>query len=74
PITDHAADRLERFAQTFAPPAHGRYVRQPARTDENGVVALPPPVPDPVAKVIVGATLAACAGLMVAQLRKRRRS
>ncbi|MDQ3255220.1 MAG: MBL fold metallo-hydrolase [Acidobacteriota bacterium] len=73
PITENAADRLERFAQTFAPPAHGRYVHQPARTDENGVVALPPPVPDPVSKVIVGATLAAVAGLMIAQLRKRRR-
>lgn len=41
-----AAD-LNRFADTFTPPAHGRYVSSPARTDENGIVSLPPPAPDP---------------------------
>lgn len=42
---DVAAD-LNRFADAFTPPAHGRYVGSPARTDENGIVSLPPPAPD----------------------------
>jgi len=37
---------LRRFADTFTPPAHGRYVGSPAQTDLNGVVSLPPPAPD----------------------------
>ncbi len=41
-----AAD-LNRFAEGFTPPTHGRYVGRPARTDENGIVSLPPPAPDP---------------------------
>ncbi len=73
PITETAAARLERFAENFTPPAHGRYIPEPARTDKNGVVALPPPVPDPVPKVIAGATLAVAAGFLIAQLKKRRR-
>lgn len=40
--------RLERFAKRFHAPRHGRYVRQPARTDESGVVALPRAPFDPV--------------------------
>ncbi|MDQ3585530.1 MAG: MBL fold metallo-hydrolase [Acidobacteriota bacterium] len=73
PITDQAAAQLERFARNFTPPADGRYVRQPARADETGVIALPPPVSDPVPKLIAGATLAVAAGLLVAQLKKRQR-
>ena len=37
---------LRHFAATFTPPAHGRYVGSPARTDLNGIVSLPPPAPD----------------------------
>ena len=37
---------LRRFAHTFTPPAHGRYISRPARTDLNGIVSLPPPAPD----------------------------
>ncbi len=73
PISDHAAGQLEKFAREFTPPAHGRYIPQPARTDERGVVALPPPVPDPVPKVLAGAALAVAAGLLFARLGKRRR-
>ncbi|MCP9494689.1 MAG: MBL fold metallo-hydrolase [Pyrinomonadaceae bacterium MAG19_C2-C3] len=72
PIDETAAARLERFARNFTPPAHGRYVNQAAQTDETGVVRLPPPVSDPVPKIIAGATLAVGAGLLVAQLRKGR--
>ncbi len=40
--------RLELFAKRFRAPRHGRYVRQPARTDESGLVELPPAPFDPV--------------------------
>ena len=40
------AGDLRRFADTFTPPAHGRYVHSPAVTDENGIVSLPPRAPD----------------------------
>lgn len=70
PINENAAARLERFAATFTPPAHGRYVNQAAQADERGVVRLPPPVSDPVPKIVAGATLAVGVGLLVAQLRK----
>lgn len=73
PITDDAAARLEKFARDFKPPARGRYVRQPAQTNENGVVALPPPVPDPVPKVIAAAAaVVAAGGLLLARLKRRR--
>ncbi len=40
--------RMEEFAQNFRTPAHGRYVRKPARVDADGVVSLPPAPFDPV--------------------------
>ncbi len=73
PITETAPARLERFAADFAPPAHGRYISEPARTDQTGVVALPPPVADPFPKVVAGAALAVAAGLLFAQFKKRKR-
>ncbi|MBA2341295.1 MAG: MBL fold metallo-hydrolase [Pyrinomonadaceae bacterium] len=75
PITEDAATKMNEFAAHFAPPPKGRYVREPARTNENGVVALPPPVPDPVPKLIAGAALALGAGALIySQTRRRRRS
>lgn len=48
PLTGpHVAPDLNRFADGFAPPTHGRYVGDPAITDETGIVSLPPPAPDP---------------------------
>lgn len=72
PIFENAAQQLEKFARTFAPPARGRYVREPAVTDENGLVYLPPPVADPVGRVMAGATIAVAAGLIISRLRRRR--
>ncbi len=73
------ADRLADFAARCQGPAHGRYAHEPARTDENGVVYLPPAPPDPLPKQLrsVGWTLAALglgtvAGAFVG--RKTRRS
>jgi glyoxylase-like metal-dependent hydrolase (beta-lactamase superfamily II) len=43
PISDtDLPDRMQRFAENFQPPRYGRYVKRPARTDEHGIVDLPP--------------------------------
>jgi glyoxylase-like metal-dependent hydrolase (beta-lactamase superfamily II) len=48
PISDpDLPARMQGFAERFRPPRGGRYVRQPARTDENGIVDLPPAPFDP---------------------------
>jgi glyoxylase-like metal-dependent hydrolase (beta-lactamase superfamily II) len=61
-------ERMEAFAERFRPPRHGRYVRQPARTDENGIVDLPPapfdPVPLATAASLVLAGIAIGAGYL----------
>ena len=56
-----AGEKLSHLAAQFTPPPHGRYADEPARTDETGVVALPPPVPDPLPVYL--ATAATLAGL-----------
>jgi len=62
PISDSdLPERLEHFAQKFRAPRRGRYVRQPATTDENGIVDLPPAPFDPVPFATAGALL--CVGL-----------
>ena len=40
--------RMQSFADRFRAPRNGRYVRRPARTDENGIVDLPRAPFDPV--------------------------
>jgi glyoxylase-like metal-dependent hydrolase (beta-lactamase superfamily II) len=48
PISDpDLPRRMENFAEKFRAPRHGRYTREPARTDENGIVDLPPAPFDP---------------------------
>jgi glyoxylase-like metal-dependent hydrolase (beta-lactamase superfamily II) len=49
PISDSdLPERLESFAENFRTPRRGRYVRQGARTNEDGIVDLPPAPFDPV--------------------------
>jgi glyoxylase-like metal-dependent hydrolase (beta-lactamase superfamily II) len=49
PISDtDLPNRMEAFAARFRAPRHGRYARRPARTDENGIIDLPPAPFDPV--------------------------
>ncbi len=67
------ADELALFARNFAPPPHGRYVAQPARTDRNGIVDLPPPAPDPLPKYAALAGGALAAASVAARLSRRRR-
>jgi glyoxylase-like metal-dependent hydrolase (beta-lactamase superfamily II) len=56
PLLAHA---LARFAATFVPPRHGRYVGQPAETDDDGIAALPPAPPDPLPRQLLLTGLAA---------------
>jgi len=66
--------RLERFADRFRAPRHGRYVRRSARTDEHGIISLPPTPFDPVrvatAAVLIAARIALGAGYLENQWRK----
>ena len=69
-----AAAQLRELANKFPIPEHGRYVAEPARTDENGIVHLPPPASDPVRMgAIAGLGLAAAlaAGLIVRGRRQK---
>jgi glyoxylase-like metal-dependent hydrolase (beta-lactamase superfamily II) len=45
---------LTTLAANFPVPKRGRYAFEPARTDENGIVFLPPPAPDPLPAVAAG--------------------
>lgn len=59
---------LEELVQHWpqrATPAHGRYVHEPAITDERGLVRVPPPVVDPQLLLVAGLGLAALLGTML---------
>jgi len=72
---DYVADALQAFAADFTPPSHGRYVRQPARADDRGVIAIPPPVADPVGSTLRAvAASTAIAALMITIARARQRA
>jgi glyoxylase-like metal-dependent hydrolase (beta-lactamase superfamily II) len=68
-----AADEFSDFAAHFTPPARGRYVSQPARISETGVVSLPPAPPDPVPGIAAAVGVAALAGTMFAMAAHRRK-
>jgi glyoxylase-like metal-dependent hydrolase (beta-lactamase superfamily II) len=72
------AARMEAFAEHFIHPLRGRYVPEPVRFDENGVVYLPPAMPDllPKAVAVLGACTLVGLGLYwnTARRRERRRS
>jgi glyoxylase-like metal-dependent hydrolase (beta-lactamase superfamily II) len=71
-----ASTALRGLANNFsgAIPEDGRYVREAARTDESGIVYLPPPAPDPIkigAIIAAGVAGAVGAGVLI---RNRRRN
>jgi glyoxylase-like metal-dependent hydrolase (beta-lactamase superfamily II) len=66
-----ALDMLARDFEMLAVPDDGRYVRQPARFDENGVVSVPPSIVDPVT-LVAGLGLAALAGVAIGSALRRR--
>ena len=66
-------EKLAEFAEAFIIPLKGRYVAEPAVTDENGVVELPPPAPDPLPKLAAGVAVAAVLGFGVYAASKKRK-
>ncbi len=50
----NAADQLQRLADRFPVPEHGRYAHAPAVTDETGIRSLPPAPFDPVPLAAAG--------------------
>jgi glyoxylase-like metal-dependent hydrolase (beta-lactamase superfamily II) len=54
----------------LAVPAKGRYVQRPALTDINGVIAVPPPVADPLPRILAGVGAALLAGTALRAMRR----
>lgn len=67
------AAQLTVFADHFPVPAHGRYVSEPAKTDEDGILSLPPPAPDPLPARLGALAALAAVAWGVALWRKRRK-
>jgi glyoxylase-like metal-dependent hydrolase (beta-lactamase superfamily II) len=74
--SESVAGELAELARDFdhrARPRRGRYVTQPAATDEHGVIALPPPVETPVRwGLLSGVAAAAFAGTWIVRRFKGR--
>jgi glyoxylase-like metal-dependent hydrolase (beta-lactamase superfamily II) len=70
PLRDGLA-RLARDFDRLAVPEHGRYVHRPAVADARGVVSVPPPVPDPLPKMVAGVAAAAVAGWALSAIGRR---
>jgi len=71
PRLDHDLNELARHFDELAVPSYGRYVEHPAIADATGVVAVPPPVPDPFPKVMLVVAGAAAAGMLLAATRRK---
>jgi glyoxylase-like metal-dependent hydrolase (beta-lactamase superfamily II) len=67
------AQQLKELARNFTSPKYGRYINSPAISDESGVVMLPPPVPDPLLRVAVGASLGMAVGIGATALTRRQK-
>lgn len=70
---DNAVVQLAELATNFPFPPHGRYVLEPARVDNMGILRLPPKPPDPLPAVAIGLGIAAAAGAMFALAAHRRK-
>jgi len=66
-----ARQGLRQLAREWPQPEKGRYVNQPARADDNGLVYIPPPAPDPVKWITVGVATASMIGAGVLWKRSR---
>ena len=67
------ADKLIHLAETFRPPAHGRYVGNPALADAQGVYYVPPAPQDRLPIYAAGIALAATGLLLMASHRRASR-
>jgi glyoxylase-like metal-dependent hydrolase (beta-lactamase superfamily II) len=68
-----ALHELARDFQNRAVPSYGRYVHQPALTDADGIVSIPPDVGHPIGALAVGFGVGLAAGLIARKLRVRAR-
>jgi glyoxylase-like metal-dependent hydrolase (beta-lactamase superfamily II) len=64
---------LARHFERLAVPPRGRYVGQPALANEYGVVAVPPRVPDPVARIALSVGVGLLAGAALRRSTKQSR-
>ena len=71
---DDVADKLTQLAETFQPPAKGRYVGNPALADAQGVYYVPPAPRDRVPMYAAGIAIAATGLLLVNSRRKGSRA
>lgn len=62
------------FADRFTPPGKGRYVGTPAHFNETGVVSLPPPVEDPLPKIVAGSAAGLLAAITTIGIIRNRRN
>ncbi len=69
-----AATGLQELADNFPMPSKGRYVQDPARTDENGVAYLPTAAPDPLRTKLTIAAVSFGALVGVALLIKKQKA
>ncbi len=69
-LRDGLAELIENW-ETMALPKRGRYLRQPAVMNEDGVVSVPPRVFDPVTTIFAAAAVVAVAGLAASAMRRR---
>ncbi len=73
---EEALRQLKQLAENFPVPSYGRYINEPARTNESGITYLPPPVPDRMKRTaIISATAAGAvaAGIWLKSRRGKRR-
>jgi hypothetical protein len=69
---DEALRQLRELADHFPAPTYGRYVKQPPMVNEYGVALLPPPVPDRVKRLAIGAIAAGTLAAVAMSLVRRR--
>jgi glyoxylase-like metal-dependent hydrolase (beta-lactamase superfamily II) len=62
---------LARSFDRLALPVDGRYVREPALANEEGIISIPPPVVDPLPKILAGVGVAALTGAAIYALTRR---
>lgn len=69
---EDATQQLEELAAAWPAPQEGRYVNEPAITDKDGIVSLPPKPFDPVATTFYGTAAVLGAAAVLAVVKKRK--
>ena len=74
PELTNSLNLLATMFKELALPKYGRYVAEPAITNETGIVRVPPPVPDIVANILVTAGISALAGFALFNLIRKKQT